>query len=74
MAFWTFSYNVPLVFVNFMYLIIAAAVAVVVVFSVLAVKQLKVMEAALPVDADYEAAKAAREAAKAEKKGAKKSA
>ena len=71
MAFWTFSYNVPLLFVNFMYLIIAAAVAVMVVFAWLASKNLKKMEAALPADAEFEAAKAAREAAKAAKKAAK---
>lgn len=71
MAFWTFSYNVPLLMVNFMYLIIAAAVAVMIIFSWLAVKNLKRMEAAMPADAEFEAAKAAREAAKAAKKAAK---
>ena len=74
MEFWTFSYNMPAVFVYFMYLIIVAAVVVVVVFGMLAVKHVKIMEAAMPANADYEAAKADREAAKAAKKGAKKSA
>ena len=71
MAFWTFSYNVPLVLVNFMYLIFAAALAVVVVFGWITAKKVKQMEQYVPASPEFEAKKAEREAAKAAKKGEK---
>lgn len=67
MAFWLYSFNVPLVMNNFIYLVMFAAFAVGFGFLIYAAKAWKGIEEHLPVDEaylEYAKEKDARKAAK----------
>ena len=68
MAQWTFTYNTPMVMTNFFYVCFFLCCIVGVATGVYAAKSFKKVEAYLPADEAFEAAAAAKAAAKAEKK------
>lgn len=71
MAYWLFSYNIPLVMNNFFYVMMLLITVVGCATGFYAAKAFKKAEAYLPADEKYTAKKAERDAAKAEKKAAK---
>ncbi|MDR1412780.1 MAG: hypothetical protein LBJ07_02515 [Actinomycetes bacterium] len=71
MSQWLFTYNIPMVMNNFFYTCMVLICVVGVATGVFAALSMKKVEQYLPADEAFEAQHAAKEAAKAKKKGAK---
>jgi len=71
MAYWGFSYNIPLIVNNFLYLILILLLIVGVVVGVYAARHLKALEKTQPVNEAYQEQLKARQEHKAAKKALK---
>lgn len=69
MAYWLFSYNIPMVMNNFFYVMMILLTVFGCLTGWYAAKAMKKAEAFIPADAEYEKKAAEKAAAKAAKKG-----
>ncbi|MCL2333051.1 MAG: hypothetical protein FWC54_06185 [Actinomycetia bacterium] len=72
MAFWGFSYNIPMIMNNFLYVILLFILIVGVALGVYAARHIKALEKSMPADATYEAQLKERQERRAAKKALKK--
>jgi len=71
MAYWGFSYNIPMIMNNFLYVILILLLLVGVVVGVYAARHLKQLEKSQPADETYQEQLKARQERKAAKKALK---
>jgi len=72
MAFWGFTYNIPMIMNNFIYVVLVVITALGIIVGIYANRHIKAGEKDMPVDETYQAQLKERQERKAAKKALKK--